>query len=182
MKGAEGNINYSIKDSKSFDYKTKITGRLKGSDTEKEVEIVVPLKHLDNFWRTLDISLINCEVNLILTWSENCLITSKARRDADPDADPAVAAINNLTNGTFKIKDTKLYVPVVTLSTKDDNKLLQQLKAWFKRTIKWNKYRSEMTTQTKTNNLNYLINPTFNKVNRLFVLSFENEDDRFSFS
>ena len=180
--GAEGNINYSIKDSKSFDYKTKITGRLEGSDTEKEVEIVVPLKHLDNFWRTLDISLINCEVNLILTWSENCVIRSKARRDADPDADPAVAAVNNLTNGTFKIKDTKLYVPVVTLSTKDDNKLLQQLKAWFKRTIKWNKYRSEMTTQTKTNNLNYLINPTFNKVNRLFVLSFENEDDRFSFS
>ena len=180
--GAEGNINYSIKDSKSFDYKTKITGRLEGSDTEKEVEIVVPLKHLDNFWRTLDISLINCEVNLILTWSENCVITSKARRDADPDADPAVAAINNLTNGTFKIKDRKLYVPVVTLPTKDDNKLLQQLKAWFKRAIKWNKYRSEMTTQTKTNNLNYLINPTFNKVNRLVVLSFKNEDDRFSFS
>ena len=75
-----------------------------------------------------------------------------------------------------------MYVPVVTLSTKDDNNFLEQLKSGFKRTIKWNKYRSEMTNQTKTNNLNYLIDPTFNKVNRLFVLSFENEEDRTSFS
>ena len=58
-------------------------------------------------------------------------------------------------------------MPVVTLSTKDDNNFLKQLKSGFKRTIKWNKYRSEMTNQTKTNNLNYLIDPTFNKVNRL---------------
>ena len=62
--------------------------------------------------------LINCEINLILTWSKNCLLTqSKATRDADPDADPAVAAINNPTNATFKITDVNLYVPVVTLST-----------------------------------------------------------------
>ena len=73
-------------------------------------------------------------------------------------------------------------MPVVTLSTKDDNNFLEQLKSGFKRTIKWNKYRSEMTNQTKTNNLNYLIDPTFNKVNRLFVLSFENEEDRTYFS
>ena len=75
-----------------------------------------------------------------------------------------------------------MYVPVVTLSTKDDSKLLDQLKTRFKRTIKWNKYRSEMTTQTRTNNSNYQIDPTFNKVNRLFVLSLENERDRSSFS
>ena len=86
------------------------------------------------------------------------------------------------TDAIFKITDTKLYVPVVTLSTKDDNNFLEQLKSGFKRTIKWNKYRSEMTNQTKTNNLNYLIDPTFNEVNRLFVLSFENEEDRTSFS
>ena len=73
-------------------------------------------------------------------------------------------------------------MPVVTLSTEDDNNFLEQLKSGFKRTITWNKYRSEMTNQTKTNNLNYLIDPTFNKVNRLFVLSFENEEDRTSFS
>ena len=75
-----------------------------------------------------------------------------------------------------------MYVPVVTLSTKDDNNFLEQLKSGFKRTIKWNKYRSEMTNQTKTSHLNHLIDPTFSKFNRLFVLSFENEEDRTSFS
>ena len=70
-----------------------------------------------------------------------------------------------------------MYIPVVPLSTEDDNKLLKQLKLGFTRTIRWNTYRSEMTNQAKTNNLNHLIDPTFSKVNRLFVLSFENEDD-----
>ena len=93
-----------------------------------------------------------------------------------------MAAVNNPTNQTFEIKDTKLHVPVVTLSTKNDNKRLEQLKTGFKRTIKWNKYGSEMANQTKNNNWNYLINPAINKVNRLFVLSFKNEDDRTAFS
>ena len=78
-----------------------------------------------------------------------------------------------------------MYVPVVTLSKEDDIKLLEQLKSGFKITIKWNKYRSQMTTQTKNNNLNYLIDPTFMNVNRLFVLSFprnNNTDSRYSFS
>ena len=91
-----------------------------------------------------------------------------------------VVAVNTPTNATFKIKDAKFYAPVVTLSTENGNKFLEQLKSGFKRTIKWNKYRSELTTQTKVNN--YLIDPTFNKVNRLFVLPFENEDDSKSFS
>ena len=76
------------------------------------------------------------------------------------------------TGATFKIKDTKLYVPVVTLSAENDNKLLEQLKTGFKRTITWNKYRSEMTNQT----VNYLIDSAFTNVNRLFVLSFKNEN------
>ena len=75
-----------------------------------------------------------------------------------------------------------MYVLVVTLSTEDDNKFLEQLKTGIKRTIKWNKYRAEMTNQAKTNNLDYLIDPAFNKVSILFVLSFENEEDRTSFS
>ena len=66
-----------------------------------------------------------------------------------------------------------MYVPVVTLSKENDIKLLEQLKSGFKRTIKWNKYRSQMTVQSNNNNLNYLIDPTFTKVNRLFVLSFQ---------
>ena len=69
--------------------------------------------------------LINCEINLILTWSEKCLLTSKATRHANPDVNPAIAAVNNPTNVTFKITDTKLYVPVVTLSTKHDNSFLE---------------------------------------------------------
>ena len=118
--------------------------------------------------------LINCEVSLILTWSENCVINSLervlaiTRRDTSP------------TNATFET-DTKLYVPIVTLSTENDKTLLEQLRTRFKRTIKWNKYILEMTIQTKSNNLNDLIDPTFKKVNRLFVLSFENEDDRTSY-
>ena len=132
--------------------------------------------------------LTNCEVSLILIWPEKCVLTdiiTQTARDADPNADHPVEArarIDAPTNARFKITDRKLCVPVIVLSTKDDNKLLEQLKSGFKRTIKWNKYRSEMTNQTKINSLNYLIDPTFNKVNRLFVLSLENEDDRTSFS
>ena len=96
----------------------------------------MPLKHLSNFWRTLNVPLINCEINLILTWTENFVLTSKATRDANSEADPAVATIDNPTNVTFKIADIKLYVPVVTLSTEDDKKLLEQLKTGFKRNIK----------------------------------------------
>ena len=125
--------------------------------------------------------LINCEVSLTLTWSLNCVLTSKATRDANPDVDPAVVEINNPTNASFPIIETKLCIPVVTLSTQDDNKLLQQQKTGYKRTIKWNKYRSDISSQTKNSNLNYFIDPRF-KVNRLFVLSYENEDDRTSFS
>ena len=126
---------------------------------------------------TLDIPLINCQVSLILTWSENCVLTDIETRAA---RGPRVA-INAPTNTTSKTTRVKLYVPVVTLSTENDKTLLEQLRTGFKRTIKWNKYRSEMTNQTQNNNLNYLIYPTLTKVNRSFVLSFENEDDR-SFS
>ena len=126
--------------------------------------------------------LINCEISL--TWSENSVLTDiKTQTAAVAQGDnPAAERIDAPTNARFKITDTKLDVPVVTLSTKDDNNFLEQLKSGFKRTIKWNKYRSEMTKQTKTNHLNYLTDPTFTKVSRLFVFSFEYEEDRTSFS
>ena len=91
----------------------------------------------------------------------------------DAAANPAIVAPVTLT---FEITDTKLYVPVVTLSKENDAKLLEQLKSGFKRTIKWNKYRSQMTIQPKNNNLNYLIDPAFTNVNRLFVLPFTRTD------
>ena len=123
---------------------------------------MIPLKYLSIFWRTLEMQLINCEVNLILTWSPTCFISSP----------------NGETK--FKITETKLYVPVVTLSTQDNAKLLQQLKSGFKRTINWNKYESNIKTFPQNRYLNPLINPSFQGVNRLFVLSFENEYDRTS--
>ena len=168
--------NKNLNNSELFKYKTSVTGSTYNVDEKttkaesdeidnpaddanksgkKEVEIAVPLKYLSNFWRTLDMSLINCEVSLILYWSRECVITSTERRliaNTRRDTSPR--------NATFQITDTKLYVPVITLSTKNDKRLLEQLRTGFKRTIKWNKYRSEMTNQTKNNNLNYLIDPT----------------------
>ena len=100
--------------------------------------------------------LINCEVNFkILRWSKDCVITSSE------------------DEGKFTITETKLYVLVVTLSTQDNAKLLQQLKSGFKRTINWNKYESNVKTFAENRYLNYLINPSFQGVNRFFVLSFE---------
>ena len=109
--------NDNLADSESFKPKTKITGKNRAAGNGKDVEIMVPLKCLSNFWRTLEMPLINCEANLILTWSSTCVIT------------------NSTCAGTFEITDTKLNVPVVTLSTQDNSKLLQQLKSGFKRGI-----------------------------------------------
>ena len=136
------NVNYSIKDSNPFDYKTSITGKLEGIKTIKDAEIVVPFKRLKWFLENIDMPLINCEINLILVWKVS--ITSKATRDDVPaqGGNPAVATVDNPTNATFKITGTKLYVLVVTLSTENDNNFLEQLKSRFKRTIKWNKHRS----------------------------------------
>ena len=93
-----------------------------------------------------------------------------------------IERIDAPTSATLKITKTKLYAPVVTLSTENDKRVLEQLRTGFKRTMKRNKYRSKMTNQIKNNNLIYLIDPTFIKVNRLFVLSFENENDITYFS
>ena len=160
----------------SFKYKTSITGNTYNVDEnirdddgneidnptydanrvgKNDAKIVIPLKYLSNFWRTLDIPLINCEVEIILTWTKNCVL-----------ADMTVA--NNPPTGLeFQITDTKLYVPVVTLSKENDIKLLVKLKSGFKKTMKWNKYRSQVTIQNNNNNnLNCLIDPTFTNVNR----------------
>ena len=146
------------------------------------LKFAIPLKYLGNFWRSLDIPLINCEITLILSWYEKCVFVGNALRNApDPQPDPPIAATESPTDAKFEISDCKLYVPVVTLSAENGNKLLEQLKSGFRRSIKWNKYMPQMSKQSKNNNLNYLIDPTFSNVNRLFVLSFENENDRTSY-
>ena len=145
----------------------------------------MPLKHLSNFWKSLNIPLIDCEVELILTWFKNCVLIKKSTRDADYKANPIVYEIDNPEDAIFQITDTKLYVPIVTLPKENDIKLLEKLKSGFKRTIKWNKYRSKMTIQPQNNNLNHVIDPAFTNLNRLFVLSFarnNNTDSRYSYS
>ena len=109
-------------------------------------------------------SLISCEINLILTWSANFVISEGDRVK------------------TFTITDTKCYVPVVTLSTQDNTKLLQQLKSGFKRTVNWNKYPSEISKERPSQNLDYLVNPSFQVVNRVFVLPFEDNAHRISYT
>ena len=108
--------------------------------------------------------LINCEVNVILTWSSTCVIT------------------NSTGAGTFAITDTKLYVPVVILLTQDNSKLLQQLKPGFKRIVNWNKYLSTPELLAQNPNLNHLVEPSSQGVNRHFVLAFENDTQRSSHS
>ena len=117
--------NDNISQFESFESKIKITAKTPAAGNTKDVEIIIPLKYSSNFWRTPEMLLINCEVILILTWSRDC-------------------AISSATGETkFKITETKLYVLVVTLSTQDNAKLLQQLKFGFKRTINLNKYKNK---------------------------------------
>ena len=98
-----------------------------GDDGTKNVEIMIPLTYLSVFWRSLEMPLINYDINLILTRSTNCVIVSTNVANE---------------NATLEITDTKPHVPVVTLSTQDHSKLLQQLKSGFKRVINWNKSKS----------------------------------------
>ena len=98
--------------------------------------------------------LIKCEVNLILASFKDYVIT------------------NSTGTGKFKTTEAKLYVPVLTLSFQDNAKLLQLLKSGFKRTINWNKYESNIKRYAQNRYLNHLINPSFQGVSRLFVLSF----------
>ena len=150
--------------SESFKSKIKITGKTPAAGNTKDVEIIVPLKYLSNFWRTLEMLLINCEVNLILTCSPTCVISSATGETK------------------FRLTEKKLYVAVVTLSTQDNAKLFQQLKPGFKRIINWEKYESNKKTFAQNRYLNHLINPSCQGVNRLFVFSFKNENDRTSHS
>ena len=121
----------------------------------KDVEITVPLKYLGNFWRPLEIPLINCGVTLMLTWFVNCV---------------------NVSTDV----DTRLYIPVITLSQQDNAKLLEQLYSGFKRVRNWNKYVSKPELLAQNPNLNHLIEPSFQGINRLFVLPFENDAQRTS--
>ena len=141
----------------SFNFKAKMTGQTRNNG-RKNIEIMVPIKYLSNFCRTLEIPLINCEIDFILKWSTNCVVASTDVANQ---------------NATFEITNTKLYAPVVTLSTQVNCKLLQQLEPGFKRVISWNEYLSKPELLAQNPNLNHLVEPSFQGVNRLFVLAFD---------
>ena len=190
-------VNNNVVSSNSFHYKNKIIGNAYNVDStivpaaggarvanpnydannSGKIELAIPLKYFGNFWRALNIPLISCEVSLELKWNKTCVITSQ-QIGVNLDRGNTVAP----TNATLAINDCKLYIPVVTLSKDDEIKSLTNLKSGFTREIEWNKYRSQMATKAINNNLNILIDPTFTNVNRLFVLAYQNTDDRQSFS
>ena len=126
--------------------------------------------------------LINCEIEIDLLWSKKCIIseisitTATAGNPRAKQPVPVVAA-RKKTRTTFQINNGKLYVPTLTLSINDNMKVLENIKRGFKRTISWNKYRSEITIEHKNNNLDYVLHPTFRSINRLFVLSCKNGND-----
>ena len=178
--------NNNVVSSEAFKYKTKIIGNIYDVDStipnpagagrivnpnynlinsfKKSVELAIPLKYLGNFWRALNIPLISFEVSLELKWNKNCIITSQQTGINLDEVNTAAP-----TGATLAINDCNLYIPVATLSKNDEIKLLTNLK-------------SQMFTVAINNNLNILIDPTFTNVNRLFVLVYQDDDDRQSFS
>ena len=166
INGAIADFPADNNNSASFKFKTKIAGR-RESDGTKNVKIRTPLKYFSNFLRTLEMPLTNCKINLILTWSNRCFIIDNPIAGQEP---------------TSTKTDTKLYTPLVTLSTQDNATLLEQLKSGFKRTINWNKYEPRVTVEQQKQYLDFLINPSFQGVNSCFVLSFQNNGGRKSFT
>ena len=118
----------------------------------KNVKNLVILKYLNNFWRTIEMSLISSEISVILTWFENYFTIDTLVENQVPE---------------LKITDTKLYAAVVTLSTQDNAKLLQQFRSRFKRNINWNNNQSKVTLHEGNRYLSYLIDPSFQRFNRL---------------
>ena len=151
----DNNADITVANSKPFAYRASLVG-----DAVNNVELVVPLKYISNFFRSLEMQLINCKIHLELEWDPNYLLCSNN------------AAGNN--NATFQITDTKLYVPIVTLSTKDTTHLTNLLSEGFKRSVFWNKYKIERHTVAANANNHWcaLLDASFQGGNRLFVLAF----------
>ena len=144
--------------SSSFKYKISLLGdeNVVGGIVRLNVKVVVPLKYLSNFFRSLEMSLINCEIKLNLTWKKECVLSTDAG------------------NAVFIINDTKMYVPVVTLSKEDNKDFIQQQNKGFQRSIYWNEYKTkEINENADANVFKYInLDPSFQGVNRLFVTAY----------
>ena len=154
----EEDADLTINNASSFKNKANLIGNTEDNGTKNKVKIAVPLKYLSNFWRSLEIPLINCKVEFSLKWYEECILSSAG------------------TAATFKITDAKLYVPIVTLKTEDNTKLSKLLSEGFKRPIYWNKYKVIF----RNYNNEYIrerIDASFQGVNKLFVLPYASGND-----
>ena len=155
--------NLAQDNSTSFDYRVKLLGNpaVANNVATLNVKVVVPLKYLNNFFRSLEMPLINCKIKLNLTWKKECVLSS------------------NDGNAVFIINDTKLYVPVVTLSKEDNKDLIEQQNKGFQRSIYWNKYKTKSQTENADAYIFKYINldPSFQGVNRLFVMAYNRLDD-----
>ena len=144
--------------SSSFKYKVSLLGNpvLDGNITKRSVKVVVPLKYISNFFRLLEMPLINCKIKLNLTWKKECLLSTDAG------------------NAVFIINDTKMYVPVVTLSKEDNKDFIEQQNKGFQRSIYWNEYKTkEINENADANVFKYInLDPSFQGVNRLFVMAY----------
>ena len=150
--------------SSSFKYKVSLLGNpvLDGNITKRSVKVVVQLKYLSNFFRSLEMPLINCKIKLNLTWKKECVLSNQDG-----------AAV-------FIINDTKLYVLVVTLSKEDNEDFIKQQNKGFQRSIYWNEYKTKERNENADANVFKYINldPSFQGVNRLFVMTYNRENGR----
>ena len=158
-KDPANNADLSIDNSECFKYKAALVGKTanhnNGKSSVKDTKIVVPLKYLSNFWRSLEMPSINCKVYLELNWIEDCILSSAGN------------------SAKFEITDAKLHVPIVTLSTKDSANLTKQLNEGFKRSVYWNSYETKPAKVIEQGkNIYELLNASFQGVKRLFVLAY----------
>ena len=150
--------NLTVNNSSSFKYKVNLFSNrnVVGGIVRLNVKVVVPLKYLSNFFRSLEMLLINCKIKLNLTWKKECLLST------------------DIGNAVFIINDTKLYVPVVTLSKEDNKDFIEQQNKGFQRSIYWNEHKTkEQTENVDVNIFKYInLDPSFQGVNRLFVMAY----------
>ena len=165
--GFKRDANVCTANSSSFKYKSSIIGNTEAGRTKNGVKIAVPLKYLSNFWRSLEIPLINCKVELFLEQTENCLLSG------GENINDAGAVANAGTAATFKITDAKLYVPIVTLSVEDNAKLSNLLSKGFERSVYWNEYNVLSERNYNANAvIRDLIDSSCPGINRLFIFAY----------
>ena len=154
--------NVSTANSISFKYKLSFVKPLTNAHNGvfKDVKIAVSLKYLSNIWKSLEMPLINCNIYHELNWTKDCVMST-------------------IADTTFKITNTKLYVPIVTLSSKDNAKLVKLLEGGFKRPVSWNEYQTKIETRDLDNNnlAKFPLDASFQGVRRLLALAFENTDN-----